>query len=326
LIGGAVDGGRRAAPAVVAGLLPLVAWETFSVIYYGAPFPNTAYAKLATGLTTRDLLPHGVAYLAQSLTADPVTLVAIAIGIAAGFLARTRREWTLSIGAIAYLTYVVRVGGDFMSGRLLTAPLVVAVGLIAHSRWPRIASTRIAAAVGAVAVLVLTWALPAAPILSGRDYGDAPRHIPASGITDERAYYYGDTGLLLTTRLRPGPRTDEPARVLKHRRAGESVVLRDAVGFFGFYAGPSMHVVDVLGLCDPLLARRPTGPRWRIGHYYREVPAGYLETLRTGTNQIQDPSIAQDYATLASITRDPLWSRTRWEAIWRANLSLGVRP
>src|SRR5262249_19771461 len=32
--------------AVVAGLAPLLLWECFSVLYYGFPVPNTAYAKL----------------------------------------------------------------------------------------------------------------------------------------------------------------------------------------------------------------------------------------------------------------------------------------
>src|SRR5437773_4317991 len=41
-------GARRRWTMVLAGLLPLVAWELFAIIYYGFPVPNTAYAKLAT--------------------------------------------------------------------------------------------------------------------------------------------------------------------------------------------------------------------------------------------------------------------------------------
>ncbi len=36
--------------ALALGFLPLVVWEMFSLFYYGFPFPNTAYAKLNTGL------------------------------------------------------------------------------------------------------------------------------------------------------------------------------------------------------------------------------------------------------------------------------------
>ena len=30
------------------GFLPFIFWELFSLLYYGFPFPNTAYAKLGT--------------------------------------------------------------------------------------------------------------------------------------------------------------------------------------------------------------------------------------------------------------------------------------
>ena len=39
-------GWRAAVVPVAIGMLPLAAWEVFSVVYYGFPFPNTAYSKL----------------------------------------------------------------------------------------------------------------------------------------------------------------------------------------------------------------------------------------------------------------------------------------
>jgi hypothetical protein len=35
---------------------PLLLWTVFSVIYYGAPFPNTAYAKMLHGIPRADLI------------------------------------------------------------------------------------------------------------------------------------------------------------------------------------------------------------------------------------------------------------------------------
>ena len=40
---------RAFLPSVL-GFIPLIAWELFSLIYYGFLLPNTAYAKLNTGL------------------------------------------------------------------------------------------------------------------------------------------------------------------------------------------------------------------------------------------------------------------------------------
>jgi arabinofuranosyltransferase len=36
--------------------MPFVAWEVFSILYYGIPVPNTALAKLHTGFASRDLV------------------------------------------------------------------------------------------------------------------------------------------------------------------------------------------------------------------------------------------------------------------------------
>jgi len=48
--------GRRVvgiARAVAAGLLPAAAWTVFAIVYYGFPFPNTAYAKLGMDISRR---------------------------------------------------------------------------------------------------------------------------------------------------------------------------------------------------------------------------------------------------------------------------------
>jgi len=56
---------RRRLAVLVLGFLPLVLWELFSLWYYGFPFPNTAYAKLTTGLTASELAGRGCLYLAS---------------------------------------------------------------------------------------------------------------------------------------------------------------------------------------------------------------------------------------------------------------------
>ncbi len=90
---------------------------------------------------------------------------------------------------------------------------------------------------------------------------------------------------------------------------------------FGFYAGPDKHIVDINTLADPLLARLPipADRAFRIGHYERDVPAGYLESLAAGANLICDPGIRELYGQIALVTRGPIWSRERWAAIWSLN-------
>jgi arabinofuranosyltransferase len=94
------------------------------------------------------------------------------------------------------------------------------------------------------------------------------------------------------------------------------VAITGEVGFFGYNAGPSVHVVDMFALCDPLLARIPFEPngRWRIGHFERPIPDGYDEVL-LGRGAIRDPTIAALYDRVRLITRGPLFSAARWRAI-----------
>jgi hypothetical protein len=97
-------------------------------------------------------------------------------------------------------------------------------------------------------------------------------------------------------------------------------VARGSVGFYGYYAGPQVHVVDLLGLADPLLARLPpTSRNWRIGHYGRTVPDGYVESLATGENYIEDDELAVYYEKLASVIRGDLFDPQRWVDVWRLN-------
>ncbi|HEX6477779.1 MAG TPA: hypothetical protein VF043_02960 [Ktedonobacteraceae bacterium] len=48
------------------GFVPFLVWEAFALWYYGFLFPNTAYARLDTGIGTGRLLAQGVDYLISS--------------------------------------------------------------------------------------------------------------------------------------------------------------------------------------------------------------------------------------------------------------------
>ena len=316
-------GWRPTATAAFVGFIPVIGWELFSLFYYGFPFPNTAYAKLKTGIPSSELIHQGVLYLQDSFSRDPITLTAVGAGVATSLLVGTRAAWTIAAGIALHLLYVVRIGGDFMTGRFLTAALMVSVCVLARfgpaivRRWWPLA---MAGAIGLGSVS------PPRPLFTGADYGDgAWQRISGAGIADERRYYYPATGLLRMHRGFPTPDTDEPERVQRYLTAGRRVVQRDMVGFFGMAAGSRLHVVDVLGLGDPLLARLPTQSPWRVGHYYRIVPDGYMETLDEGVNRIRDPNLAEYYDALRLVTQGPLWSTARFRAIVELNLGLTDR-
>jgi arabinofuranosyltransferase len=106
---------------------------------------------------------------------------------------------------------------------------------------------------------------------------------------------------------------------LKTRPSGQRVIVRTTIGFFGFVAGPHVHIIDIWALSDPFLARLPALPGWRIGHFERHIPAGYIETLESGKNIIRDKRLALYYSKLREVTRSPLFNSQRWIDIWKLN-------
>jgi arabinofuranosyltransferase len=59
--------------------IPIVCWTLFSIFYYGFAFPNTAYAKLATGVSLTDSLLRGFYYYESLLLFDLISLILIGI-------------------------------------------------------------------------------------------------------------------------------------------------------------------------------------------------------------------------------------------------------
>lgn len=305
--------GRKALWAMLAGFVPFLLWESFALLYYGFPFPNPAYAKLATGIGSRELARQGFFYLLNSLHVDPLTLLAIASGLAAAFVMKNRSLSALAAGILFYLTYVVSIGGDFMSGRFLAAPFFFAVALITQvslKKWIFIV------VLFTIAVFGITR--PYAPMKSGEDYSQTS--FDEHGIADERGFYYQYAGL-----LKSGPGIKLPSL---HREAGREarlkggVIINHTIGYFGFFAGPDVHLVDPHGLSDPLLARLPAfySENWRIGHFARVIPAGYVETLRDRKWLFQDKNLGEYYRHLNLIIRGSLWSIPRFREIIKMNL------
>ncbi|HWZ92348.1 MAG TPA: hypothetical protein VNW92_25965, partial [Polyangiaceae bacterium] len=155
-------------------LLPLLAWECFSLVYYGSLFPNTALTKLNTGFPRTVLIEHGLSYLRQPVRNDPLSLVLLLVGLPLGLIRGKGPLRAFCAGAALYLGYVVWIGGDFMAGRFLSAPVLIAVlALIELLPVPRpsLQAAVVAAAVALqfvsptrvwAAPLPLSWASPPA--------------------------------------------------------------------------------------------------------------------------------------------------------------------
>ena len=321
-------GERASLRAAALGMLPFLAWECFSAFYYGSLVPNTAYAKLNLGFPLSDLIARGEDYFLRTLLTDPVTVPVIVLAPLAIPRTRWRVDWPLVVGPALVAIYILRIGGDFMMGRFFTAPLVWSVGILAAS--PLLATGRTATMSAATCILLGLLAPWEPALLSGYGYSrvnnivhgvpgqeplDGTRYISVNNVMDERRYYYESSGLLKGRRGQQRPDSALVDDGIALRKGTERVVIRDGIGFTGYFAGPNVHIVDTYALSDPLLARLPAQPGTRTGHYRRDVPAGYIESLVSGRNQIEDHNLWLFYDRLRLVVSGPLWSGERLRAV-----------
>jgi len=310
-----------AARAAALGLLPAAAWTAFAIVYYGFPFPNTAYAKLGMDINTAQLWKQGAIYVIDAFDRDPLTPVLMLFAIATAWMTARGGENRFSRGAARamaagialYVVYVVSIGGDFMSGRFFAVPFLAAVLVLTRfvegDRRTWIAAVAACAVLGAVSARM--------PLMSDSRYDD--RGVKHGGIVDERAFYLKSNSLVFASMVK-FENPDWDAR----KPAGPTPVL-DTCGLMGEGGlgwGPHYYLLDECALADPLLARLPAvfKEEWRPGHFRRAVPKGYRASVAAGGNAIEDPQLHEFYAHLSRITRSKrLWSRERLLTIWRMN-------
>ncbi len=302
--------------AVTVGALPVLGWEAFSLFYYGYPFPNTAYAKLNTGIPSGELARQGLEYLADSFLRDPMTLMTCTVAIVLGAVRPSRRSTPIAAGIALYLLYIVRIGGDYMSGRFLSVPFLCAVLLVCGPDWKTSPGLRryavaLLAVVGVFAMVArLAW--PDSDRLRGW-------LLPGQGtrIADARGGVM-TLGTVWTDRdIRDA--WAETGRSLRQENRGR-VFKWGAVGAVGFFGGPRIHILDGLALGDPLLAHLPIVRPWWPGHYIRREPEGYEATLALGSIVLPDPHLAAYYSVLREVTRGKLFSWPRLSAVVGMNL------
>ncbi|MFE6922732.1 flagellar motor control protein ZomB [Nocardia sp. NPDC057663] len=301
----------RALIVFVAGIVP-VAYQIWRMGYYGLPYPNTAVAKDAGGAKWGQGMKYlwdlvGPYYLwiplLVLLIAGAVTAAARGVSVRPKWSVAGFRTWLRSPSAVVVLVlvsgllltvYAIRVGGDFMHGRMLLTQLfllllpvaVVPIRLRAFS--PRDWST-----VVVLAALLGTagWSLYAASTTAIK----TGTKISSSGIVDERVYYVLNTGrdhpilaedyldyprmramvndiaanpdggLLLNSPAFTFWYLDPPPEPIPEGGAGHTVYFLN-LGMTSMNVPLSVRVIDPMGLAYPLAAHSDRLADGRIGH------------------------------------------------------------
>ena len=279
-------------PLLLAVALP-AAYQVFRMGYFAMLVPNTALAKEA-GLSRWD---QGAAYAWDTLGTYwlfvPIALLAAWLAWRLPYLARrSRTDLLLALlpvlaGAL-HIVYVIKVGGDFMHGRLMLPGLfallmpVAALPLSPHRAAAMLFTATVAIwAAVAPSELRTPYAPPPYPT-----YTDTDR-----GIADEAALYEVNSDKKNPVTLEDHQR-HEYAKLgaeAKQQAEGAKAVLLDlneglyeiptrpglpqptvvfarAIGMISYAAGPEVRVVDGLGLADPIASRLRLEQRGRPGH------------------------------------------------------------
>jgi len=324
----------RAIGALGAGFTPLVFWCSFALFYYGLILPNTYYAKTPANVPLFMWLNQGAKYFLNSLRLDPIALPLIVLALLLAIYARSLSLISLTLGISLYLVYVLRIGGDFMSGRFFTVPLFTALVILA--RVEPLGNSKYLIPLTLVMVL-FSFFSPNPPLLSNETFGattDPARIalVEADRITDQRAFYYHWTGLLqnLTGTANLSNITEVKDGV-KFKSRKNRILRTTGIGLRGYYAGPTTYVVDEMALADPFLAWMPRkNGWWIIGHFPRCVPPGYAKTLNAkllnprkinkNRNLIEDSELAAFYDQISLLNRAKLFDPNRIPAILNVNL------
>lgn len=327
---------RRRTPRPLAALAtgflaPVVLWFMWSWFTYNTLLPNTFLAKRNVDIPAQELMRQGLGYLYFSGVHDLATPVIITAAVVASLVWGTLVTRAWAVGLVVYVGYVVTVGGDFMAGRFLAVPAFVSVFLLVvnHAelrpvevdsrsirRKPRLAPAIALLAVGACIVSLDLAGSPAVAI--AQPVASRWSWVDHAGVADERGHYVEEGRGLAA--LLVGPDQGSPLWAVQSAAAswptneGPRLAVPDRVevtcgylGLLGVMSSPRVHWIDQCALADGFLASRPFtigDTQWRIGHFKRDIPEGYLEAVAT-----DDPRAVVDVRLSAQLRQ--LWAAIR---------------
>lgn len=286
---------------ILAAALPVpAAYQIFRMGYYGLLTPHTAVAKSASGAHWGT----GAGYVWDTVSPYALwapVIVAFGLGIYWALRSSSREKLVVAVAVgcgLLHLLYVVRVGGDFMHGRMVLLPLfamLLPVAVVPLTLVGGICTAALALWAGIV-------------VARGHELGFDPFEAGPENLTivDEREFW---TAVLLRESGDP-PRYKEDflasdlmngwtegveeaeaknsgalAIILKQKdpfvydwvaldRVGEDSDLQNIaptaylinLGMISANADLEMRVLDDVGLATPLAARQPRIEDGRIGH------------------------------------------------------------
>ena len=299
--------------AVWPGTLILASWIVFATIYFGSPLPNTFFAKLNAGYPSMEVLSRGLEYY-SSLRADLVSVVIIAVAIVVSIASFNNILLSLVAGQLAYLLYILLIGGDFMQGRFFAIIVFLSMGQIMFAltltkSFLKLYNVNLSYGLAIIAIIGLFTDYP---FRSGSNY---TARASVGDIIDERGAFYIYYGLFSKKRS-TWPTISMPLE-------SKPTSYRFTCGFVGGFSlmETDFLTIDNCALADPFLARIPAvqSGKWRIGHHLRKVPTEYGEYKIGNISRLPDNSLKDLLLDVYLVVKGDIFSLERFKAIYRLN-------
>jgi len=207
-----------------------------------------------------------------------------------------------------------------MQGRFLSYSYFISVLTILYSQRNILTKNARYLSYTALAIYLLLY--PHTPFTSPVNYSNQDYY---RGITDERGYFFDELSLVAYVSQKnkgeifPQHYLAENGR--EYKSSSQNIIVEKSVGFFGYCSGTEKIIIDPLAITDPLLSRLPVSDRWRIGHFQRVIPDGYIETIINESESLTDPKTDRLYNRIKLITQSSkIFSKERLIEIFLINL------
>jgi arabinofuranosyltransferase len=259
---------------------PVLFWIIFSYCYYGSIIPNTAVAKMFLLPSLPIRLYQTKLYLLDAFQTDPILVLAPILAILVSILKKTWKVfYTVFASTVITIVYLIYIGGDFMTGRFLTALCLTSI-LLLITEFKKSASVT-----SLLFVSALTCCLFKAPGLPSNAYS----FIKENGLANEGAFYFQEYGLPNLAKIYINH--EYPHHVdhgMKIKNSKDTVFLVYNLGITGYFAGTKKILFDYCGLADPVIARMPSylniEKGFRPGHVSRKINQSYINLIRKRQN------------------------------------------
>lgn len=301
---------------------PVLAWHLFSLIYYGFLFPNTAYAKLATGIEWHSYLNQGLYYFYYTALNDPITILTIIMSIVT--ILNRKDNIVPVIGIVIYLLYVLKIGGDFMAGRFFSSVFVLSLYLIIRTDYKLTKTLTKTVFICFLGLLIFNSKENFTYDYKYENQYEGIENF-SHGICNERAWYFNSLGFrqLINSNMYYEKLVEAYDNWIVESKPLEIRVTK-SIGVYSIVKGPQLHVIDIFALVDPLLSKLPVIDinNYRIGHFERIIPYGYISSLLLDKNVIADSHLRAYYNRLYSVVRGDLFSSERLNNILFLNFNI----